>query len=94
MIRTLSRTRSVENVSAEESANQMFVEVEVAVNFHGSRSVQATPPAGEVRLEFEGRIYAGRFVMESTEGNQGREGRSQARWWCRIEVPELLKLAR
>ncbi len=69
-------------------------DVEVLVNFHGSRSMQTMPPAGEVRLEFEGRIYSGRFVMESTEGNQGREGRSQARWWCRIDVPELLKLAR
>lgn len=68
--------------------------VEVWVNFHGSRSAQTTPPAGEVRVEFEGRIYPGRFAMESTEGNQGREGKSQSRWWCRIEVPELLKLGR
>ena len=47
---------------------------------------------GEVRIEFDGRIYSGRFTLEGTHGNQGRTGPNQRRAWARIDVPEILRL--
>lgn len=67
-------------------------EVEVAVNYYAARGSGGEPASGEVRVEYEGRIYSGRFELEAREGNRGREGRGQAAWWCRIDVPRLLRL--
>ncbi|MCC6233330.1 MAG: hypothetical protein IT580_11845 [Verrucomicrobiales bacterium] len=65
-------------------------ELEVFVNLYEGRLREGA--GGEVRLEFEGRTYASRFHVEAREGNQGREGRGQSRWWARIEVPRVLGL--
>lgn len=49
-------------------------------------------PGGEVRIEFEGRIYSGHFSIEAAHGNKGRGGSSQARYWAHIDVPAVLGL--
>ncbi len=49
-------------------------------------------PVGEVRIEFEGRIYAAPFAITAHRGNQGREGRSQTPCWSDIDVPSILGL--
>ena len=49
-------------------------------------------PAGEVRIEFEGRVYSGNFNIVSERGNKGRSGNSQARYWAHIDVPAILGL--
>lgn len=57
--------------------------------FEGSRD---RGPVGEVRIEFEGRIYAAPFALTAHRGNQGREGRSQTPCWFDIDVPSILGL--
>jgi hypothetical protein len=47
---------------------------------------------GEVRIEFLNRIYRGDFAIASPDGNQGREGRSQARSWTEIPIQEILRI--
>lgn len=65
-------------------------EVEAYVNFYkGSRP---EGPRGEVRIEFDGRIYSGTFAIEAEEGNRGRTGREQERFWARIPVREILRI--
>ncbi len=49
-------------------------------------------PRGEVRIEFLNRIYSGTFAIASSEGNQGRSGPSQNRFWTQIPVREILKI--
>jgi hypothetical protein len=49
-------------------------------------------PRGEVRIEFLNRIYTGNFEIVASEGNQGRSGRSQSRFWTEIPVQEILRL--
>jgi hypothetical protein len=76
-----------------------FIEFETPVDVH---RVQAdinfykgdapSGPAGEVRIEFEGRIYSGQFTLASERGNKGRSGSSQARYWAHIDVPAILGL--
>ena len=63
---------------------------EAAVNFYEG----AIPggPVGEVRIEFDGRIYTGRFRLEAANGNRGREGGGQSPWWSRLDIPQILKL--
>ena len=65
-------------------------QVEAFVNFYkGSCS---PGPRGEVRIEFDGRIYSAPFSLEATRGNRGRTGPSQQAFWDRIPVQEILKL--
>lgn len=66
-------------------------EVEAAVNFYKGSCPGG--PRGEVRIEFDGRIYGGHFAIEASEGNLGRSGRSQAEYWVPIPVQEILKIA-
>ncbi len=47
---------------------------------------------GEIRIEFEGRIYSDRFSLAASQGNRGREGNSQSKYWFPIDIPRLLKL--
>lgn len=62
--------------------------VNARINFFaGSRD---RGPVGEVRIEFEGRIYAAPFTLTAHRGNQGREGRSQSPYWFDINVPSIL----
>ncbi|MBN8248393.1 MAG: hypothetical protein J0L84_13240 [Verrucomicrobia bacterium] len=49
-------------------------------------------PGGEVRIEFDGRIYSGAFELASRRGNEGREGRGQGPYWTEIDVPAILGL--
>jgi hypothetical protein len=49
-------------------------------------------PRGEVRIEFLNRIYRGTFAIASSEGNQGRSGKSQARFWTEIPIREILRI--
>lgn len=66
-------------------------EVEAMVNFYGGE--QGVAPSGEVRLEFQGRIYSGTFHLNGLRGNQGRGGPAQVDYWTRLNIPELLGLA-
>jgi hypothetical protein len=50
-------------------------------------------PHGEIRIEFEGRIYGARFAVAAEEGNMGRAGRGQGEYWTKIPVLEILKLS-
>ncbi|MBI1177032.1 hypothetical protein GC207_06285 [bacterium] len=65
-------------------------EVRAAVNFYEGHMPDGT--RGEVRIEFQGRIYTGRFEMPAEHGNQGREGRNQEEYWTKINVMRTLGL--
>ncbi len=47
-------------------------------------------PRGEVRIEFQNRIYKGRFSIASPMGNEGRSGPTQSDFWTRIPILEIL----
>ena len=49
-------------------------------------------PAGEIRIEFEGKIYSAQFTIAASHGNKGRAGSSQNRYWAHIDVPAVLGL--
>lgn len=66
-------------------------ELEASVNFYEGSCPGG--PRGEVRIEFDGRIYSGSFSIQSGEGNMGRSGPSQRRFWTRIPVQEFLRIA-
>jgi hypothetical protein len=65
-------------------------EVEASVNFYKGWLDEG--PRGEVRVEFDGKIYSATFSIRSTEGNRGRSGRNQADFWTRIPIQEMLKI--
>ena len=67
-------------------------EVEAFVNFY--KGLCPGGPRGEVRIEFDGRIYGAAFSISSEEGNLGRTGQSQQEFWTRIPVQEILKISR
>ncbi len=67
-------------------------EVEAKVNFYKGSCPRG--PRGEVRIEFDGRIYAAPFSIPAPEGNRGRAGESQQEYWARIPVQKILKLSR
>lgn len=63
-------------------------QVRASVNFY-----EGTAPggmSGEVRIEFQGRIYTSRFRMSSDHGNEGREGRQECRYRDTINILEVL----
>jgi hypothetical protein len=64
--------------------------VESSINFYKGSAPMG--PTGEIRVEFEGRIYSGRFSIEGHHGNQGRGGDEQSTYWAPIDLPRLLKL--
>jgi len=66
-------------------------EVEVFVNFY--KGFWEGGPRGEVRIEFDGRIYSAPFSIPAEMGNLGRSGPSAQEFWTRIPVQELLKIA-
>jgi hypothetical protein len=66
-------------------------EVEAFINFFKGRCPGG--PRGEVRIEFDGRIYGAPFSISAEEGNLGRSGQSQQEFWTRIPVQEILKLS-
>lgn len=63
---------------------------EASVNFYEGSAPGGAE--GEIRVEFDGRIYAGRFALEAESGNKGRSGRGQGAYWTDIDIPRLLKL--
>jgi hypothetical protein len=65
-------------------------EVEAFVNFY--KGSLPSGPRGEVRIEFDGRIYGAPFSIEANEGNRGRSGSEQQEYWTRIPVQTILKL--
>jgi hypothetical protein len=67
-------------------------EVEASVNFYKGSCPRG--PRGEVRIEFDGRIYSAPFSIAATEGNRGRAGDSQREYWARIPVQQILRLSR
>jgi hypothetical protein len=66
-------------------------QVEAFVNFYKGSSPNG--PRGEVRIEFDGKIYSGRFSIPASEGNRGRAGATQQDFWTRIPIQEILKLS-
>ncbi len=64
---------------------------EASVNFYAGSAPRGV--SGEVRIEFENKIYSGRFSLEADHGNQGRSGRNQALFWTVVNIPSLLGLA-
>lgn len=66
-------------------------EVEAYVNLYKGSCPGG--PKGEVRIEFDGRIYAAPFAIAAEEGNLGRMDDSQHRFWMQIPVQTMLKLA-
>jgi len=67
-------------------------EVEAYVNFYKGESRHG--PRGEVRVEFDGKIYSAPFAIGALEGNRGRSGPGQEEFWQRIPLQQILKISR
>lgn len=65
-------------------------EVQAFVNFY--KGSCPSGPRGEVRIEFDGRIYSAPFSIAASSGNRGRTGSAQDSFWDRIPVQSILKL--
>ena len=65
-------------------------EVQAFVNFY--KGEWPGGARGEVRIEFDGRIYGGPFTLPAERGNLGRSGRTQDEFWTPIPIQKLLKL--
>jgi hypothetical protein len=63
-------------------------EVEAMVNFYAGTARGG--PAGEVRIEFDDKIYSGTFRIPGTEGNKGKLDPSQAQCWATLNIQEIL----
>ena len=65
-------------------------EVEAFINFYkGSCPGGAR---GEIRIEFDGRIYGLPFFISAEQGNLGRSGPSQHEFWTPIPIQKALKI--
>jgi hypothetical protein len=64
--------------------------VVASVNFYEGRAPGG--PKGEVRIEFDGKIFADQFQLTASEGNRGRSGRDQDPFWVSLDIPAILKL--
>jgi hypothetical protein len=76
-----------------------FIEFESPVDAHRAQAdinfykgEAQNGPEGEIRIEFEGRIYSSHFSIEASHGNKGRVGSSQTRYWAHIDIPAVLGL--
>jgi hypothetical protein len=65
-------------------------EVEAMVNFYEGSAPNGA--SGEVRIEFENKIYSGRFRLPATGGNRGRFDNTQQDYWSRINLITLMHL--
>lgn len=63
-------------------------QLEAAVNFYAGHRRGGVE--GEVRVEFENRIYAGRFTIPAADGNQGRAGAGQEASWATLPIRQIL----
>lgn len=66
-------------------------EVAAFVNFY--KGYCPGGPHGEVRLEFDGKIYNSEFTIEAAEGNRGRSGPAQQDCWTRLPIQRILRIA-
>ena len=64
--------------------------VEAFVNFYQGSSPGGA--RGEVRIEFDSRLYSAPFYIRAAKGNQGRAGREQHDFWTRIPLQEILRI--
>ena len=65
-------------------------EMKVSVNFYEGTAPEGTE--GEARVSFDGHVYSRRFTIPARNGNEGRAGRGQERFWAGLNVPEILGL--
>lgn len=65
-------------------------EVEANINYFEGNTEGG--PSGEIRIEFDGRIYSGQFKLEADHGNEGRTGRRQVDFWSKIDLQRILRL--
>ncbi len=65
-------------------------EVQAMVNFYDGEAIGGI--SGEIRIEFEGRLFTGTFSIPSDHGNKGRTGTSQQQYWTQIDVASILLL--
>lgn len=65
-------------------------EVEASINFYAGDLPSGV--SGEVRIEFDSKIYSGRFSIPASHGNKGRYGAGQGLFWSALNIPELLQL--
>jgi hypothetical protein len=66
--------------------------IDAAINFYKGSAPEGA--RGEVRIEFDSRIYTGDFSIAAAHGNEGRSGNDQRQFWTRIDLPKILKLQR
>lgn len=64
--------------------------VQARINFYEGTTDGG--PSGEIRIEFDGKIFSGHFSLAASRGNKGRSGRTQGEYWTRIDVPAILNL--
>ncbi len=64
--------------------------VEAFVNFYKGSCPEG--PRGEVRIEFDDRLYSADFAIAAAEGNRGRSAAGQEDFWTRIPVQQILKI--
>jgi hypothetical protein len=83
-----SPDREYEFIEFESPVN--IWEVEASINFYEGHAPGGA--AGEIRVEFDGRIFADTFQIAADRGNQGRSGRRQERYWTTVDLPAILKL--
>lgn len=65
-------------------------EVRASVNFY--EGMFRGGVEGEIRIEFEDRIYIGSFKLPAERGNKGRGGRDQREFWQEMDIPRILGL--
>ncbi|HTH48375.1 MAG TPA: hypothetical protein VMB21_12760 [Candidatus Limnocylindria bacterium] len=65
-------------------------QVDARINFFKGEAPDGV--GGEVRVEFDGRIYTGHFTLDATHGNEGRTGSHQKPYWVRLDLPAILRL--
>ncbi len=65
-------------------------QVDARINFFKGDAPEGVN--GEVRVEFDGRIYTGRFALNADHGNEGRTGSHQPAFWTRLDIPAILRL--
>jgi hypothetical protein len=65
-------------------------EVEAFINFY--KGACPGGARGEVRIEFDGRIYSHSFFIPADQGNLGRSGRLQEEFWTPIPIQKALKM--
>jgi hypothetical protein len=66
--------------------------IDAAINFYKGSAPEGA--RGEVRVEFDSKIYSGDFSISAPHGNEGRSGNSQREFWTQIDLPKILKLQR